>query len=89
MGELATMVGSDRNTVQGFINDMVSETSNIDTPIVVNDKNKLTAASKLGTPQPVVVHDNNNDNMKLINTIVKSNNTLSVYILEIKEGCYE
>ena len=39
MDELATMVGSDRNTVQGFINNMVGTT---DAPIVVEGNNKTT-----------------------------------------------
>ena len=85
IGELATMVRSDRNTVQGFINDMVSETSNTDTPTVVKDNNKKTAANKLGKAKPVIVHVNNNSNMKLANTGLKSSNTLGAHIVEEKE----
>ena len=39
MNELATMVGSDRNTVQGFINDMVGNTNY---PTVVESNNNTT-----------------------------------------------
>ena len=56
MGELAIMVGSDLNTVKGFINDIVSITSHTDASTVVKHNNKTTAASKLGKAKPVVVH---------------------------------
>ena len=62
------MVGSDRNTVQGFINDMISERSNTDAPTLVEYNNKTTAASKLGKTKPVVVHENNNGNTKFVDT---------------------
>ena len=82
------MVGSDRNMVQGFINDMVLETSNTVTPTVVEDNNKSTAASKLGKIKPVVVHKNNHDNTNLANTGLKSNNILGAHIVEKKEGWF-
>ena len=43
------MVGSDRNTVQGFIDDMVLGPSNTDDPTVVKDNKKTKV-------KPVVVH---------------------------------
>ena len=63
---------NDGNTVQGFINDMASNT---DTPTVIEGNNKVTMASKLGKAKPVVVHENNHGNTKLANTGLKSNNT--------------
>ena len=81
------MVESDRNTVKGFINDMVSETSDTDTPTVVKDNNEMTVASKLGKAKPVVVHENNG-NTKLADTVLKSNNTLGAHIVEEKEGWF-
>ena len=88
MGELATMVGSDLNTVKGFNNGIVSETSHMDVPTVVNNNNKTTAASKLGKAKPVIVHENNNGTMKLADTRLESNNILSTHIMEEKEGWF-
>ena len=85
MGELVTMVGSDLNTVKGFINGMVLETIHTDALTVVENNNKTTAGSKLGKTKPVLVHENNDGNMKLANTGLKSNNTLSACIVEEKE----
>ena len=79
------MVRSDCNTVQGFVNDMVSETSNTDIPTVVKDNNKKTVANKLGKAKPVVIHVNNNSNMKLGNTGLKFSNTFGAHIVEEKE----
>ena len=82
------MVGSDRSKVQGSINNTVSETSNTDAPTVVEDNDKTTAANKLGKSKPVVVHENNNGNIKLANTGLNSNNTLGAHIVEEKEGWF-
>ena len=79
-------MGETLNMVEEFINDMVSETSHMDAPIVVEDNNKITAVSKLGKANPVGVHENNNVSMKHANTGLKSNNTLGVHIVEEKEG---
>ena len=57
MGELATMVESDLNTVERFINDIVSETGHKDAPTVVENNNETTVVSKLGKAKPVVVHE--------------------------------
>ena len=64
---------NDRNTAQGFINGMISNT---DAPTVVEGNSEATAASKLGKVKPVVVHENNHGNTKLANTGLKSNNIL-------------
>ena len=53
---------NDRNTVQGFINNIVGKK---DAPTVVGGNNETTAVSKLGKAKPVVVHENINGNMKL------------------------
>ena len=74
--------------VKEFINNMVSETSHTDAPNVVEDNNESTAVSKLGKAKPVVVHENNNDAMKLADTGLKPNNTLGAYIVEEKEGWF-
>ena len=74
--------------VEKFINDMVLETSHTDAPTVVKDNNKATAASKLGKAKPVVVHKNSNGTMKLVNTGLKSNNTLGAHIIGEKEGWF-
>ena len=88
MGELATIIRSDLNTVKGFINDMVSETSHTDAPTVVKDNNEMTAGSKLGKAKTVVVHENNNATMKIVDTGLKSNTTLGGHIVEEKEGWF-
>ena len=55
-------------------------------PTMVKDHNETTMVSKLGKTKPVVVHENNNGAMKLVDTGLKSNNTLGVHIMEEKEG---
>ena len=72
--------------VEGFINDMVSETSHMDTPAVVKGNNETTTVNKLGKVKPVVIHENNHGNTKLVNTGLKSNNILGAHIVEEKEG---
>ena len=69
-----------------FINAMVLKTSHIDAPAVVKDNDKTTVVNKLGKDKPVVVHENNNDAMKLGDNVLKSSNTLIAYIVEEKEG---
>ena len=85
MGELATMVGSDCNTMQQFINDMVWERSNMNAPTVVKDNNETIAANKLRKAKHVVIHKNNNGNTKLVDTGLQSNHTLGAHIVEEKE----
>ena len=70
------------NSVQGFINNMVGNTT---VPTVVERGNKATTACKLGKANPVAVHENNHDNMYLANTGLKSNNILGAKIVEEKE----
>ena len=79
-------MGDTLNMVEVFINNMVLETSHIDAPTMVKDHNETTMVSKLGKTKPVVVHENNNGAMKLVDTGLKSNNTLGVHIMEEKEG---
>ena len=74
--------------VEGFINDIVSETNHMDDPTVVKDNNETTTVSKLGKAKPVVGYENNNGNMKLAHTGLKSNNTFDAYIVEEKEGWF-
>ena len=62
--------------VEGFINDMISETSHTDAPTVVEGNNETTSGSKLGKAKPVIVHENNNGAMKLANTGAKSKTPL-------------
>ena len=64
---------NNRNTVQGFINDMDGNTN---VPTVVESGNKATTASKLGKAKPVAVHKNNHGNTNLADTGLKSNHTL-------------
>ena len=73
---------NDCNTVQGFINDMVGNTT------VVESSNKATPASKLGKAKPVVVYENNHGNTKLAKPGLKSNNILGAHIVEEKEGWF-
>ena len=89
-GDITNIVVEILNILEGFINDMISETSHTNAPTMVKDNNKTTAASKLGKVNPVVVHEHNNGTMKLADTGLKSNNTLGVHIVEQKERwCYE
>ena len=64
---------NNRNTVQGFINDMVGNTN---IPTVVKSCNKTTVVSKLGKAKPDAVYENNHDNTNLADTGLKSNNIL-------------
>ena len=64
---------------------MVPETNHIDAPTMVKDNNKTTTVSKLGKTKPIVVYENNNGAMKLADTRLKSNNTLSIHVVEEKE----
>ena len=73
---------NDRNTMQGFINDMVG---NMNTATVVENNNKTIMVSKSGKAKPVVLHENNHGNTKLTNTELESNNTLGAHIVEEKE----
>ena len=68
-------MGDILNMVEGLINDMVSDTSHMNAPTVVKDDNEITAVSKLGKAKPVVIHENNHGNTKLVDPGLKSNNT--------------
>ena len=81
-------MGDTFNMVEGFINDMVSETSHMDAPTMIKDNNKTTTTSKLEKAKPVVVYESNNGAMKLAETGLKSNNTLGAHIMEEKEGWF-
>ena len=70
---------NDRNTIQGFINNMVGNTN---TATVVKNSNNMTMVSKSGKAKPIVVHENNNGAMKLTETGMKSNNTLGAHIVD-------
>ena len=84
-GGVAEIMEDTLNMVEGFINDMVSETSHTDAPTVVKDNNEMIAVSKLEKGKPVIVYENNNGAMKLADTGLKSNNTLDAHIVEEKE----
>ena len=71
--------------VEGFFDDMVSETSHTDAATVVENNNETTTLSKLGKAKPVVVHVSNNGAMKLADTELKPNNTLGAHAVEEKE----
>ena len=73
---------NDRNTMQGFINNMVGNTN---TATVVKNDNKTTTVSKSRKAKPVVAHEKNNGAMKLADTGLKSNNILGAHIVEEKE----
>ena len=87
-GGVAEIMGDTFNMVEGFINDMVLETSHMDAPTVIEDNNETTMVSKFGNAKLVVVHVNNNGAMKLADTELKSNNTLGAHIVEEKEGWF-
>ena len=79
-------MGDTLNMVEGFINNVVSETNYMDASTMVEEK--TTAVSILGKSKPVVVHENNNGAMKLADTGLKFNNTLGAHIVEENEGCF-
>ena len=87
-GGVAEIVVDTLNNVEGFINDMVLETSHIDAPTVVEDKNETTAVSNLEKAKPVFAHENNNCAMQLADTRLESNNTLGAHTVEEKEGWF-
>ena len=78
-------MGNTLNMVEGFINDMVSESSYLGASTLAKRNNETTTVSKLGKAKPVVVHENNNGAMKLADTGLKSNNTLGAHVVEEKE----
>ena len=81
-------MGDTLNMVEGFINDMVSETSHMNAPTVVKDNNETTTVSILGKTKPIVVYGNNNGAMKLADTGLKSNKPLvSTWWKKKKDGC--
>ena len=81
-------MGDTLNMVEGFINDLVSETSHMDNLTVVKDNNKTTAVSKLEKWKPIVAYENNNGAMKLADTGLNSNNILDAHIVEENEGWF-
>ena len=85
---IAEIMGETLNMVEGFINDMVSETSQINASTVVKDNNKTTAVGKLEKTKPVIAHENNNGNTKLADTGLKPHNILSAHIMKEKEGWF-
>ena len=58
MDELVAMVGSNRNTAQGFINNMVGNTNN---PTVVKDNNKTTNGNIKQHPNPSMPESTRSD----------------------------
>ena len=87
-GDVAEIMGDTLNMIEGFINDMVLETSHMEAPTMVEDNNKTNTVSKFGKAKPVVVHENNNDALKLADTGLKANNTLGAHVVEEKEGWF-
>ena len=85
-GDVTEIMGYTLNMVEGFINDMVLETSHMDAPTVIEDNNKTTTVNKLGKAKPVSIHENNNGAIKLADTGLISKNTLRAHIVEQKEG---
>ena len=78
-GNVAEIMGNTFNMVEGFINNMVSESSYLGTP-TAEGSNETTTESEIGELKPVVIHENNNDGIKRANTRLEPNN-----ILEEKE----
>ena len=92
---------NDRNTVQGFINNMVGNT-NVPTVVKsgnkaayteqdeINDLNKdlLHLRNGLGDNINNTNNKNNHDNTNLVDTELKSINILGAHIVEEKEGCF-
>ena len=82
--DVAEIIGDNLNMVEGFINDMVLETSHMNAPTVVEDNNETTTMSKLGKVKPILFIKKNGA-MKLADTGLKSNNTLGAHVVEEKE----
>ena len=78
-------MGKNLNMVEGFINDMVSESSYMEDPTVVEGSNEMTTVIKLEKVEPVVVHENNDDGMKRADTGLESNNTVGAHVMEENE----
>ena len=78
-------MGKTLNMVEGFINDMVSESSYLEAPTMAKGSNETTAESEMGKLKPVVVHEHNNDGMKRADTGLEPNNILGARVLEEKE----
>ena len=49
-------MGKTLNMVEGFINDMVLETSHMEATTVVKGNNEAITAGKLGKAKPAIVH---------------------------------
>ena len=71
--------------VEGFISDMLSESSYLEAPTIVKDSNETTNENEMGELKPADVDENNNDGVKRANTGLKSNNILGAHALEENE----
>ena len=76
------------NMVEGFINDMVSESSYLEAPTIAECNNETTTESEIRKLKPVVVDENNNDGMKRAHTGLEPNNILGAHVLEEKEELF-
>ena len=83
--DVAEIMGKTRNMVEGFINDMVSELSYLEAPVIAKDSNKTTNENEMRKLKSAVVDEDNNDGVKCTNTWLKPNIILGAHILEEKE----
>ena len=78
-------MGKTLDMVEGFISDMLSESSYLEAPTIVKDSNETTNENEMGDLKPAAVDENNNDGVKRTNTGLKPNNILGAHVLEKKE----
>ena len=64
---------------------MVSESSYLEAPTVVEGSDETTTESEMKKLKPVVVHENNNDGMKCADTGLEPNNIPGAHVIEEKK----
>ena len=84
-GDVAELMGRTLDMVEGFISDMLSESSYLEAPTIVEDSNETTNENKMGELKPAAVDENNNDDVKQAKTGLEPNNILGAHVLEEKE----
>ena len=79
-------MGNTLNMVEEFINDMVSESSYLETPTMAKGSNETTTVSEMRKVKTVVVHENNNDGIKRADTGLEPNNMVPTSWKKGKDG---
>ena len=78
-------MGKTLDMVEGFISDMLSESSYLEAHTIVENSNETTNENEMGKLKPAAVDQNNNDGVKRASTGLEPDNIPGAYVLEEKE----